>query len=103
MRQDWFGWRSARRVGQLRLACSSPESMFATSLCQSVGRYPPPHGICAGGRHAALPYSELPTFIEDLHQRTAVAARALEFLISTATRTSEALNATWEEFNLEEA
>src|SRR5208337_1191452 len=46
MRQDWFGWRSARRVGQLRLACSSPESVFATSLCQSVGRYPPPHGIC---------------------------------------------------------
>src|SRR5208337_3939413 len=46
LRQDWFGWRSARRVGQLRLACSSPESVFATSLCQSVGRYPPPHGIC---------------------------------------------------------
>ncbi len=45
----------------------------------------------------------MPTFIEDLHQRTAVAARALEFLILTATRTSEALNATWEEFNLEEA
>src|SRR5208283_4376550 len=36
----------ARRVGQLRLACSSPESVFATSLCQSVGRYPPPHGFC---------------------------------------------------------
>src|SRR5271165_4775937 len=46
LRQDWFGWRSARPVGQLRLAWSSPESVFATSLCQSAGRYPPPHGIC---------------------------------------------------------
>ena len=30
-----------------------------------------------------------------------VAARALEFVILTATRTSEALNATWDEFDLE--
>jgi len=44
------------------------------------------------------PYLELPAFIEDLRQRTAVAARALEFLILTATRTSEALNATWGEY-----
>jgi integrase len=39
--------------------------------------------------------------MDDLRQRTAVAARALEFLILTATRTSEALNATWGEFDLE--
>jgi integrase len=53
------------------------------------------------GHHAALPYNELPAFMDDLRQRTAVAARALEFLILTATRTSEALNATWGEFDLE--
>ena len=33
------------RVGQLRFAWSPPEWVVATSLCQSVGRYPPPHGI----------------------------------------------------------
>jgi integrase len=53
------------------------------------------------GHHAALPYTQLPAFMDDLRRRTAVAARALEFLILTATRTSEALNATWSEFDLE--
>ena len=33
------------RVGQLRFAGSPPEWVVATSLCQSAGRYPPPHGI----------------------------------------------------------
>ena len=51
--------------------------------------------------HAALPYLELPAFMDELRQRMGVAARALEFLILTATRTSEALNATWDEFDLE--
>jgi integrase len=55
------------------------------------------------GHHAALPYNELPAFMDELRQRSGVAARALEFLILTATRTSEALNATWDEFDLEKA
>jgi hypothetical protein len=33
------------RVGQLRFAWSPPEWVVATSLCQSAGRYLPPHGI----------------------------------------------------------
>ena len=33
------------RVGQLRFAWSPPEWVVATSLCQSAGRYPPPHRI----------------------------------------------------------
>jgi integrase len=53
------------------------------------------------GHHAALPYNELPAFMDLLRQRTGVAAWALEFLILTATRTSEALNSTWAEFDLE--
>jgi hypothetical protein len=40
------------------------------------------------GHHAALPYNELPAFMDELRQRSGVAARALEFLILTATRTS---------------
>ena len=37
------------RVGQLRFAWSPPEWVVATSLCQSTGRYPLPHGILKAG------------------------------------------------------
>jgi integrase len=53
------------------------------------------------GHHAALPYDKMPMFVAALRSRKATAATALEFLILTATRTSEALNATWNEFDLE--
>jgi integrase len=51
--------------------------------------------------HAALPYAELPAFMVELHQRPATAARALQFAILTAARTSEVLGATWEEIDLQ--
>jgi integrase len=51
--------------------------------------------------HAALPYSEMPTFISRLRSHTSATARALEFLILTNTRTSETLKATWSEIDLE--
>jgi integrase len=47
--------------------------------------------------HAALPYSQIPSFVAELRQQTTIAARALEFLLLTATRTSETLNAVWDE------
>lgn len=50
--------------------------------------------------HAALPYAELPTFVARLREREAVAARALEFLILTAARTSEVIGARWSEIDL---
>ena len=39
-------------AGQLRFAWSPPEWVVATSLCQSAGRYPPPHGILKQGHRA---------------------------------------------------
>jgi integrase len=51
--------------------------------------------------HAALPYVELPEFLDDLRQRDGVAARLLEFTILCAARTGETLNATWSEFDLD--
>ena len=39
--------------------------------------------------HAALPYAELPTFMPKLRAQEGIAARALEFLILTATRTGD--------------
>ena len=51
--------------------------------------------------HAALPFAELPAFIDALHQREAIAARALEFTILTAGRTGEIIGAKWDEFDLQ--
>jgi integrase len=49
--------------------------------------------------HAALPFNELGTFIEQLRSRNGVAAAALEFLILTAARTGEVLHARWSEID----
>jgi integrase len=51
--------------------------------------------------HAALPFADIPAFVAALRGRDAVAARALEFAILTAARTSEVLGATWSEFYLD--
>lgn len=53
------------------------------------------------GHHAALPYDLMPEFIADLRTRSAVAARALEFLILTGARSGEVLGATWDEIDLQ--
>lgn len=50
--------------------------------------------------HAAMPFADLPAFIINLRTRPAMAARALEFTILTAARTSETLQATWSEIDL---
>ena len=50
--------------------------------------------------HAALPYAETASFMADLRTREGVAARALEFAILTAARTSEAIGARWSEIDL---
>jgi len=50
--------------------------------------------------HAAMPYGEVTAFMEQLRDRTAIAARALEFTILTAARTGEVLGARWDEINL---
>jgi integrase len=50
--------------------------------------------------HAALPYREIGVFMLALRERHALAARALEFAILTAARTSEVINARWDEIDL---
>jgi integrase len=51
------------------------------------------------GHHAALPYADLPAFVEKLRSRKAMAALALEFTILTAARTGEVIGATWDEID----
>ncbi|POD72051.1 integrase [Pseudomonas syringae group genomosp. 3] len=53
--------------------------------------------------HAALPYAEIPEFIFQLNQQAGLSARALLLVILTACRTSEVLQATWTEFDLDAA
>ena len=51
--------------------------------------------------HAALPFADLPNFIGALRQQKGIGAAALEFVILTASRTSEVIGATWSEINFE--
>ena len=55
------------------------------------------------GHHKAMAYAELPAFTRILRAREAMAALALEFVILTATRTSEVLGAKWDEVDLDQA
>ena len=59
--------------------------------------------IAPSKHHAAMPYSEVGAFVAELRNRPAIAARALEFAILTATRTGEVIGARWEEIDLDKA
>jgi integrase len=51
--------------------------------------------------HSALPYDDIAAFIIDLAKANGSAAKALSLTILCATRTSETLNTTWDEIDLE--
>ncbi|MGY4418066.1 integrase [Bradyrhizobium sp. JR6.1] len=55
------------------------------------------------GHHEALPYEKAPAFMKRLRGADTPIARALEFLILTATRSAEARLAVWTEFDLDAA
>jgi len=60
----------------------------------------PVHGKVRGMKHhAALPYTELSSFMDALQAQEGHAARALEFLILTAARTGDVIGARWDEFD----
>lgn len=49
--------------------------------------------------HDAMPWQDVPVFYAELDKRTATAAKALQFTILTASRTSEVLDMTWDEID----
>ncbi len=55
--------------------------------------------------HAALPYPKVPTFIRELRDgnQGEIGKLAFEFLILTATRTNEVINARWGEIDLDQS
>jgi integrase len=59
--------------------------------------------VVKGEHHKALPYAEAPSFMAKLRQDSSVGSNCLQFIILTATRMGEAINATWDnEVNLAE-
>jgi integrase len=52
------------------------------------------------GHHRALPFADVPAFVKKLRETETVANLALEFVILTGVRTSEATGARWEEFDM---
>lgn len=61
---------------------------------------PPRSKVAKVKHHSALPYEEIPAFMETLRKQTSLAAKALELTILTAVRTQEALGARWREIDL---
>src|ERR1700722_5259029 len=59
----------------------------------------PPKKLGVRGHHKAMPYDQLPEFVKRLRASDNVGALALEFLILTATRTSETLGMQWDEID----
>ncbi|WP_295218357.1 site-specific integrase [uncultured Brevundimonas sp.] len=53
------------------------------------------------GHHRALAFDEAPAFMREVRKRQCMTARALEFTILTADRTSETLIAKWSEIDFE--
>ena len=51
--------------------------------------------------HKAIPWQDIGSFMRNLQQREGMAAKALEFLILTATRSGEVRGATWDEVDLD--
>jgi integrase len=50
--------------------------------------------------HAAMPYTQVASFMDALRKDTSIAARCLEFITLTAARLGEATGATWDEIDL---
>lgn len=58
---------------------------------------PNPTKVKTVQHHAAMDYRDLPRFMQELQAMNGTAPLALQFLILTATRTSEVLGARWDE------
>ena len=61
----------------------------------------PKRQMLTRGHHPAMPYTEISTFVRDLRAAGRLSHRALEFTILTAARTGEVIQATCDEFDLD--
>jgi integrase len=61
---------------------------------------PSPKKVRSAVPYAAIPFDAVPTFLTALRGRRGIAVRTTEFVLLTAVRSAEALNARWSEINL---
>ena len=64
---------------------------------------PNPSRVKTVKHHPAMPYTDVPAFMDELADNGSVSAFALRMLILTATRSSEVLKAQWTEIDIEAA
>ena len=64
---------------------------------------PKPSRVKRVRHHPAMPYEDVPAFMAELVKDRSISAQALRFLILTAGRTGEVLQATWSEIDLANA
>lgn len=62
-----------------------------------------PSRIQKVNHHPAMPYDQVAAFISSIQLYGSMSSKALQFLILTATRTSEVLNAEWHEIDIGKA
>jgi len=62
---------------------------------------PAPSKVKRVQHHAAMSWQEVPGFIVKLREQRGIAARALEFVIMTASRSGEVRGARWDEIDLD--
>jgi integrase len=62
---------------------------------------PAPGRVSKGGHHAALPWMQMGAFMQEVRAMPGGAALATEFIVLTAARTTEAIEARWAEFDME--
>jgi integrase len=60
-----------------------------------------PSKVAKVTHHAAMPYQDLPAFMQELRSRGGLGAKALEFLILTGCRSGEIRRAVWSEIDLD--
>lgn len=61
----------------------------------------PPPAKLARGHHAAMPYVDVPAFLQQLRALGGVGAKALEYTILAAVRSGETRGAVWDEIDLQ--
>jgi integrase len=61
----------------------------------------PKRGKLTRGHHEAMPWADVPDFLDKLRKRKGLAAVTLEFTVLTAARSGESRGAVWDEINLE--
>ncbi len=62
---------------------------------------PKPSKVAKVRHHAALSYADVGAFLRELRARNGVAPKALEFIILTVARVSEAVKAKWDEIDFQ--